>query len=630
MEGIPTGPPETLAPRPQHDGSLRGRYAEPADARYRSPIGLAVSADGRELYVTCEDLDQLFVVDTAGRRVTQRIDVGRYPYAIHPSVKGRLLYVADRRDDHVALVDLDQGRVVRRFPTGDDPHGLTTDPEETRLYVANLATSNLSVIDLASGQELKRLATGKSPYEVALSPDGTRVYVSSQMTLPTLFRQPSVLEMTTVDVTLDRVTDRRDLPGTIIGQGIAVSPDGRFVAVALEIPKNLLPETQIHQGWMVTYAVAVAEARPRGRVAYLLIDEPELYYPDPYDLEFSHDGRRLYLTSSGADVLTVIDWERALATLRVGEDGRIGLSDGEVERLSRHLGASADYVLARIPTGRNPKDVVVSPDDRRVYVANRLSDSITVVDAEELAVAGEIDLGGPKEVTLLRRGAIVFNFATISFQRQLSCNTCHPENMLDGLVYDIAADGGMGRNLTDNKTMRGIAETAPFKWSGRNPNLPRQEGPRAAQLFFRSHGFEPADVVAITAFIESIPLEDNRYRKEELNEFQRRGRELFRRKYTNDGRYIPVANRCITCHPPPYYTSLRSHDVGSQAPFDDDREFDTPQLNNIVEQAPYLHDGRCWTLEEIWTEFNPYDTHGVTNDMLKEQLNDLVEYLKVL
>jgi cytochrome c peroxidase len=46
--------------------------------------------------------------------------------------------------------------------------------------------------------------------------------------------------------------------------------------------------------------------------------------------------------------------------------------------------------------------------------------------------------------------------------------------------------------------------------------------------------------------------------------------------------------------------------------------------------APYLHDGRCWSLEEIWTLYNPYDLHGVANDLTKQQLNDLIEYLKTL
>jgi cytochrome c peroxidase len=63
-----------------------------------------------------------------------------------------------------------------------------------------------------------------------------------------------------------------------------------------------------------------------------------------------------------------------------------------------------------------------------------------------------------------------------------------------------------------------------------------------------------------------------------------------------------------------------------------DREthFDVPHLNNIYDSAPYLHNGIAETLEEIWTVHNPYDSHGVTNDMTKDQLNDLIEYLKTL
>ena len=61
-----------------------------------------------------------------------------------------------------------------------------------------------------------------------------------------------------------------------------------------------------------------------------------------------------------------------------------------------------------------------------------------------------------------------------------------------------------------------------------------------------------------------------------------------------------------------------------------DEKFDVPHLNNIYDSAPYLHNGIADTLEEIWTRFNPNDQHGVTNDMTKDQLNDLIEYLKTL
>ena len=53
-------------------------------------------------------------------------------------------------------------------------------------------------------------------------------------------------------------------------------------------------------------------------------------------------------------------------------------------------------------------------------------------------------------------------------------------------------------------------------------------------------------------------------------------------------------------------------------------------LTNIALTAPYLHDGSARSLEEIWTVFNPKDTHGVTNDLNKDELNDLIEYLKTL
>ena len=55
---------------------------------------------------------------------------------------------------------------------------------------------------------------------------------------------------------------------------------------------------------------------------------------------------------------------------------------------------------------------------------------------------------------------------------------------------------------------------------------------------------------------------------------------------------------------------------------------DTPQLINVAITAPYLHDGSAQTLEEIWTVFNPEDKHGRTNDLTKDELNDLIEYLR--
>jgi len=611
------------------DYSRRDQYVVPEDDLYKSPVQLLLSGDGRRLFAACEGTDEVLVVDTRKGEVTGQVAVGDEPFGMALSPDGRRLYVSHRWDNDVGVVDLETMQLVRRFPVGDDPHALVLSPDGKHLFVPNLGTNTLSIIDLETETEVKALPTGTAPFGLALSPDGRSLYVSNQYSIPVPFRTPSILELTIVDVETQFVRERRDLHSTVIGQGVAASPDGHFVATAVELPKNLLPETQVYQGWMVTYGFALTETRPRGRTAYLLIDEPHLYFADPYGIAFTPDGKYLYISSSGGDAVTAVDMERVYAVLEV-KDGQIGISDEQIRRYARHLALSNEYVVARIPTGANPKGLVASPDGRRVYVANRLDDNITVIDVEKQEAVDTIDLGGPGVVTTLRWGAKLFNFASISFQKQMSCATCHPENSVDGLIYDIAVDGGMGRNLVDNLSMRGLAETSPFKWTGKNPNLQRQEGPRAAQLFFRTHGFTPEENEAIVRFIEAIPQRPNRYRQAEgrLVEFQEWGKMMFERAYDNMGRYIPVSNRCITCHPPPYGTDRKVHDVASKGYHDWDGNFDTPHLINVFERPPFMHDGRCYSLEEIWTEFNPDDTHGVTNDMMKEHLNALIEYMK--
>jgi cytochrome c peroxidase len=70
--------------------------------------------------------------------------------------------------------------------------------------------------------------------------------------------------------------------------------------------------------------------------------------------------------------------------------------------------------------------------------------------------------------------------------------------------------------------------------------------------------------------------------------------------------------------------------VGSATKYDTNGLFDIPQLDRVYEDAPYLHNGEALTLEEIWTVFNNSDKHGITSDMSKQQLNDLIEFLKTL
>jgi YVTN family beta-propeller protein len=288
-------------------------------------------------------------------------------------------------------------------------------------------------------------------------------------------------------------------------------------------------------------------------------------------------------------------------------------------------------VVAQIPTKNSPRGVAVAPDGKTAWVANSLDDSLTVIDVARQAAVARVDLGGPKQITHVRWGEQLFHSAKIAFGRQLACSTCHPDGHVDGLTYDIEGDG-IGVSPVDNRTLRGIYDTDPFKWEGTNPSLARQCGARLAVFFTRIDPFNPEQLKAVNDYTVTIPRPPNRHRPlgAELTPAQRRGRLIFERSRTNDGREIPADGRCITCHFAPYYTDRTTRDVGTMQALDRQGKFDVPGLNNVYDSAPYLHNGEAPTLEEIWTRFNPYDTHGVTNDMTKDQLNDLIEYVKTL
>jgi len=143
---------------------------------------------------------------------------------------------------------------------------------------------------------------------------------------------------------------------------------------------------------------------------------------------------------------------------------------------------------------------------------------------------------------------------------------------------------------------------------------------RFSTVLTRTEPFAYKDLDAIVAHIMTgIPYPPNTMYNPtgELNEAQLRENYIFERTHTNSGQEIPVENRCITCHPPPYYTNLKMADVGTLAATDDSMLFDTPHLTTSSHQRLTCHDGRAETLEEIWTKYSPRDKHGVVNDIQK-------------
>jgi len=598
--------------------ALLSAQSAPDAGGYPSPVDLALSPDNTRLYVVCEGTDELAVVDPVKLSVVGRVRVGHVPRGIAASADGKRIYVTNSWADTVTEIDTVTLAVTRTLSAGFEPTGLALDLRGQALYVANRISNDVSVIDVRTGSEIKRLAAGRGASYLAAN--GSHVYVTHIYPNLGKFRTEPESEITEIDAGRQAVEARPRLHNVGGIFHVALSRDGRLGIAAQLRPKNLIPLAHVEHGWAFGDSLAVF-GEDVGGVVQLPLDELERYFSLPFGVAIAPDKSRAYLSASGSGEVAILDLKALVAAARAPER----------ESLINDLSVSARYVCARIPVGRNPRAIALSNDGSRLYVANRLDDTISVLDTAAGKVVGTIGLGGPAIITPQRRGERLFYSSNFSFQGQFGCASCHLDSTFDGLQWDLEPDG-FGVDIVDNRSIEDVSNTAPFKWNGGNPDLYTECGPRTERFFFRSQGFRDADLADLITYVASIPLRPNRYRPAsgELTPAQERGKAIFERAQKKDGTPIPEQNRCSFCHSGKYYTNRKLADVGTGKATDRSPLIDVPHLTNIALSAPYLHDGSAGTLEEIWTVFNPHDAHGVSNDLAKDELNDLIEYLKTL
>ncbi len=585
---------------------------------YASPVELLASPDSARLYVLCQGSDEVRVLDASTYAETKRIVVGHIPRGLSLSPDGARLFVANSWDDTLSIIDTKSLTVSATWPVAGEPSSVVEDRAGKFIFVANRVSSDIAVLDAQTGEEQKRLAAGRGASYITPSPDGARLYVTHVYPNPSPHRTAPESEITVIDAARAVVVDRIPLHGIAHSFHIAFSADGRIGAVAELHPKNLVPLAHLEHGGAFVDTLMLFGADVGPRPVEVPLDELERYAARPFGVAIAPDKSRLYVSCGGSEQVTVIDLPRLLRFIHA-----------HPAPFAQDLSVSANYVMTRIAVGSDPRGVLIARDGHSLLVANRLDDSISVIDPRTNRVASTIALAGAKEISVLRRGEQIFYTARYSFQGQIGCANCHIDSTFDGLTWDLEPDG-FGRDVVDNRPIEDLRGTEPYKWNGGNPNLTTECGPRTEKYFWRSENYDDITLTDLVTYIRHLPARPNRWRASsgELTPAQERGRAIFERAVDKFGNAIPQSNRCSYCHSGPKGTSQRSFDVGTIKPTDDSGLLDTPQLTNIALTAPYLHDGSAATLEQIWTVFNPQDKHGRTNDLTKDELNDLIEYLR--
>jgi YVTN family beta-propeller protein len=370
--------------------------------RYPSPDDLAISSDGKRLYVVCTQTDELLALDPVHMSIVGRVHVGRVPRGVALDPAGKHIYVTNSWSDTVSEIDAGALRVEREIPTSFEPAGVVVDGRHGVLYVANRLSNDLSLIDLRSGRERRRLLGGRGASYLAISADYSQVFVTHIYPKLGDPRSQPASEIMVVDTEHQAVDSRLTLHNAAGVFHVVLSRDGRLGLAAELRPKNLIPLARVEHGWAMGNSLSVFGAGLSGAVQ-LPLDEIESYFSLPFGVAIASHNSRAYLSASGSNEIAILDLERLVAAAE----------SPAAPTLAYDLTASARYVRTRIPVGRNPRTIVLSPDGTRLYVANRLDDTISVVDVRNEAAIGVIGLGGPADLTAVRRGERIFKFVEL-------------------------------------------------------------------------------------------------------------------------------------------------------------------------------------------------------------------------
>ena len=319
------------------------------------------------IYVTNEGSDNVSVVNRQLGAVVATIKVGKAPRGIAISTTGERIkvYVANSGSNTISVIDPTTNKVEYEIPIkfGREPEGIalaTIASGRDFLFVANYASNTVSVIDTVTYQEVERIGVGNGPIAVAADPPIETLAAARGLGFQDLNRL-------------------RSYRGRYFNVYVANKNSNNVSILKMDASRNRCQEV-INLGleW------------------------------SPMALAVDYQKGKVYVANYGSNNLSVIDLLQiiegnkagALSTItNVGTSGigvaidphfdRIYLlreSPGEVvfikplSEISSHLRMIMTPITGTVAVRKSPRAISMDPEARKLYVVNRGSNTISVID----------------------------------------------------------------------------------------------------------------------------------------------------------------------------------------------------------------------------------------------------------
>jgi YVTN family beta-propeller protein len=303
----------------------------------------------------------------------------RHPRIIQTNSAGNNVHVIDPATNTVV-------GIIRGIEAG---HGAGGAPDGSRIYVSDEGSSTLDIVDASSLAILKKVPLSGHPNNMAVSKDGSRVYVG-------IIQEPGGVDV--IDTASMRRVKTIPTQGTI--HNAYVTPDGRFL-VAGSIAAatiNVIDAKTEEPSWTLKMDLGIRpmtfNTNPDGSTRWIFAQLTGFNGFAVVDFATRHEIKRVNNPTLPPGKMTVPEGSDPSHGMAVTADGKTLVV---CSRLNNYLYA---YSLPDLKLlggaelgGKGAGWVTLTPDGKTAYVANPVTNDVSVVDVASMRETTRIPVG---------------------------------------------------------------------------------------------------------------------------------------------------------------------------------------------------------------------------------------------
>ena len=569
------------------------------------PVGLEpVSVNPRtadEVWVVNEVSDSISVVSVSRHVVTDTIYVKDEPADV-VFANGKAFVTASRNNQVVVLDATTRAVLINISVFGENPRAMAVSLDGSKVYAAFALSGNRTTL-IPPDQAPAQITTGTPPMNPAL-PAPPQVGLIVDATDPAWtgvvkFTMPDndVVEIDTTTHAINRYFSR---VGTV-NLAIATQPGSGQIFVANTDARNLVHFEPGVRGHIVENRLS------RINPANSAVTHFDLNPGVDYGVMPNLPAKTNALAQPTAVVFDTAGTFAFVAAFGSDRIAKINATDGSVVahiNVGSALGSAAD---AR--NKRGPRGLALASSAQRLYVLNRIANSLSVLDVAGNAVVRELPLGSYDPTpAVIRQGRGFLYDARLSGNGMSSCASCHVDAEMDMISWDLGDPQGTtsailtqvtptfpGTSRTVHpmkgpmatQTLRGLNGQDPLHWRGDRTNFLHFNG--AFDSLLGGTTLTTQDMQAYRAYINTIVFQPNPNQNLDRTlpaSFGGGDPNAGRNTFFNEQYQSVLGLSCTTCHTGPPGTGSDRLIFDRQA-LGESQDFKVPHLRNVYQKGNF-------------------------------------------